>query len=102
TGHIASPGWVHKPCTIVYVPVLLMALHEYVTVWFWFRARKEARLRDGYRREILELLRMPKGYYPDGGFRFVDLAWMTWQGIVTLLMAIAVVIVVQNAVIVLK
>jgi hypothetical protein len=98
SGHIVSPGWMRWPPTMLLFPLSVTFMHGFANLWFWSRSKSEAKLRDGYRRDIAKLLGVDKDY-PDRGLTLRDLVWMAWQWLVTLAIAAAVMLVVQNAVV---
>jgi|SRR5215468_1013494 len=97
-GHVKSPAWIQSRWALIVFPLSVMFIHGWATVWFWFRHRSEARLRDGYRRDISTLLGTKKDY-PDRGLTLRDVLWMIWHWVVTLTLAAAVILIMQNVVI---
>jgi hypothetical protein len=95
--HIRSPEWVRWHATAVLFPLSLTVLHGSMLVWFGHRLTDEARLRDGYRRAVVELIGMDKSLYPDRGLTARNLAWALGEVLVTLMIAIAVLLVMRDS-----
>ena len=97
-GHIASPEWIRYKSTVILFPISVMFMHGLTNVWFWVRSKSEAKLRDGYRRDITKLLGVAMDY-PDRGLTLRDLIWMAWHWLITLALATATMLVIQNTVV---
>jgi hypothetical protein len=96
-GHIAIPRWILWRWTALIFPLMLALLRAAATIWFGFRLREEARIRDTYRRRVVKLLGIVDSLYPDRGITFRNVIWIIGEELVTFLIALAAILIIQNS-----